>query len=154
MSRRRTRPAFTALELIVVAAIVAMLAALVLPRIGTAGGVYAADAAARRVAADLHFARQHARLTSAAQSVEFDVDTSSYTMSGLPSPDRSTTAYTVNLSRAPYDALLTAVDFGGKPTLTFSAFGLPDAGGSVSVRAGRADRAVNVNDATGEATTP
>ena len=146
--------AFTAVELIVVVAILAMLGALVLPRVGAGGANYRVDAAARRIAADLNYARGQARLTSTAHSVTFDTSSSRYAFQSLPSPDRSSTTYAIELGLPPYEVVLKVANFNGSPTLNFSAFGVPDNGGEVQLECGAASRTVAVNATTGEASVP
>lgn len=151
MKRCAGHRGFSVVELILVVAILAMLGALVVPQIGSAGSGYRADAAARRIAADLNYARGQARLTSTAHSIEFDAAANRYTFADLNHPDRSSAKYAVSLARPPYEVTLKGADFEGATTLTYSAFGLPSAGGEVEIRCGSAARVVEVDGTTGEA---
>ena len=56
---------FSLLEVVLVVAIIAVLAAIAAPRYGRAAGRYRADVAARRIVADLEYARLSARTAGA-----------------------------------------------------------------------------------------
>jgi prepilin-type N-terminal cleavage/methylation domain-containing protein len=131
-----TRRAFSLMELVVVLAIVAITAAIAAPRYANAIARYRAETAARRVAADLAYARSLARQTSADQTVVFDPPTDVYTLAGVDDPDRPGQPYTVALADRPYHADLTAASFGGVKSVTFDGFGTPSSGGTVTIRVG------------------
>ena len=67
------RRAFSLLELIIVLAIVAMMAAIAVPRFGSSYARYRADGAARQIAATLNLVQSDASISSSARRVEFDV---------------------------------------------------------------------------------
>ncbi len=150
------RLALTLIEMLVVLVIMAVLAAVAVPRFGSADARHRVDVAARRVVADLELARQRARAASGYRSVVFDPAGALYRLPGVPHPDRpgSSDDYTVELGRAPYGASIIAVDFGGDATIVFDGFGTPDSGGGVTIRVGGYTRTVTVDPQTGNATVP
>jgi len=148
---RARRGAFTLLELLVVMAIMSVLAAMAVPRYGRAMARYRVEAAARRVQADLAYARQRARTLSQGVTVSFDAAAETYSIVGMPDPDRKKASYQVDVSQSPYLGSIDSVDFGGAATVTFSGFGIPDAGGDVKVGSGNYTKTVYVDGVTGEA---
>jgi hypothetical protein len=127
---------------VLVLGVLAVLVAMVAPRFAEATARYQADAAARRVAADLTLARSEARLASSSRTVTFHQ--LGYRMPGVANPDRGSVDYVVNLGAAPYRVQALAADLGGDASVTFDAFGSADSGGSVTVRVGRWTRVVTI----------
>ena len=152
MSATRLVRGFSLLELVIVIVIVGMLAAVAIPRFASAAVRQRADAAARRVVADLTLARRHAEQSSAEQTVIFEVGAGRYRLLGYIDPDRPGSEYEVRLDREPYQAAIVAADFDGNAHVTFDGYGLPNAGGSVVLRVGDEVRTVTLDSQTGEAT--
>jgi prepilin-type N-terminal cleavage/methylation domain-containing protein len=162
-SRRRHRPAavaaargrgaFTLVELVLVVAAVAILSAIAVPRYASALARYRVDLAAKRVAADLTFARSHARAKSTPQVVDFSTPTNGYTLTGVASPDGGAGEYIVRLGDEPYKAALGEVAFGdpASTAVWFDRFGAPDHGGIVVVTSGGFERRVALDAVTGKA---
>ncbi len=140
---------FSLVELVVVAAVLALLAALAIPRYARSVARWRAESAARRIAADIALAQRQARITSASQSIVFEVAGSAYTLVGMTHPDYPAQTYTVKLGAEPYLATVTSADFGGDSTLIFNGYGLPDSGGEVRISAGGLLYRVWVNADTG-----
>ena len=149
------QPAFSLLELLVVIAILAIFAHMAVPRYSRATTRYRADAAARRVAADLELARKYASHASASQTVTFDVAADSYRLPGFPDPSRPTEEYEVRLAEEPYRATIVSVNFGGGSEVVFGGYGLPiedaAAGGTMVIQVGKETRTVKLDPDTGEA---
>ncbi len=145
---------FTLIELVIVMAIMAIIAAMAAPRYGRALARHRADAAARRIVADLALARQRARAMSQSVTVAFDWPQSRYTIAGLADPEGKAAAYTVSLREEPYLASIDVVDFAGAASITFNGFGRPSAGGQVSIASGSSTRVVQVDAKSGEASAP
>lgn len=132
--------------------IVAVIAGLAVPRFAAAGDRYRADAAARRIAADIVLLRVRAKAMCASQTMTFTAGTGAgaYTIAGMTDPDRPAAAYRVDLTADPYRARITSAQFGGGGgTLTFGGYGMPAAGGSIQLTTGTTTRTVTV-DASGE----
>ncbi|MBU0641584.1 MAG: GspH/FimT family pseudopilin [Planctomycetes bacterium] len=146
------RGAFTLIELVVVMAILAILTVIAVPRVGTSLAHYRAEAAARRIVADLKLARQRARTSSANQSVVFDLANDSYVLAGMQDSDHSWKTYGAVLSDEPYQAQLVALDLGGDAELVFNGYGIPDSGGTIVVEAGSHRRTLTIEVESGEIT--
>ncbi len=142
---------FSLLELLLVVAIVATLAAIAAPRYGAASARYQASFAARRIAADLELARQNAKASGAAKSVVFSVAASQYQLPDLPAFDGKSGQYTVTLSDRPYQVTLVSADFGADQVVTFDGWGVPDSGGSVVIQLGAQQQTVTLDAETGKA---
>jgi prepilin-type N-terminal cleavage/methylation domain-containing protein len=145
------RPGYSLLELIAVVTIVGMLTAVALPRFAASLNRYRADAAARRIAADIDRLRLAARRTSTQQSIVFNVAGNSYSSAGVTNLDHSGSTFSVSLSDAPYQATLSQASFGSGSTLTFNGFGIPSAGGTVVIQSGATSHTITVDANTGRA---
>jgi type II secretory pathway pseudopilin PulG len=135
------------LELVLTTAIIAICAAIAIPRYGRAAGRYQADLAARRVAADLRQAQSYARMTSASCTVTFTVATSQYRLVNVAPLDGKSGTYTVDLTLAPYKARIVSTSFTGAQVV-FSGWGAPDQTGTVVVASGSEQRTIGVNRQT------
>jgi prepilin-type N-terminal cleavage/methylation domain-containing protein len=143
---------FSLFELVIVVSVVGILAALAVPRYAESVGRYRAEAAARRVAADLALAQAKARAASAAQSVTFNATAGTYTVSSARNLDHPKSIYTVNLGGEPYRVTIGYADFGGTPQAQFDMFGAPTFGGKVTVYAGAYARTVSLVKEDGSVT--
>lgn len=151
-SRSRGRVSFTLIELVAVAVIIAIVAALAVPRLANSIALHRAEATARRVALDISLTRRQARLSGTPMTIEFDAASESYAIPGVDDADRPGADYTVDLAEHPYEADLVTVDFGGQTKATFDGYGQPVAGGGVQIRVGNHARDINVDGVTGEVT--
>lgn len=145
------RVGFSLLELMLVLVIVGTLAGVAAPRYANSISRYRADMAAQRVAADLHLARRHALISGADETVTFTTASEQYQIVGLQSMDRSTEDYIVKLSASPYSAEIVSASFGGDGTVVFDAYGVPDDGGQIVVRAGHFEMTVVLDANSGKA---
>ena len=144
--------AFSLVELLLVVCILAVMAALAVPRYATALDDYRAEHAARRIASDIASAQVIARATATSQSITFSPDADSYQ---LPAAVAGNSPATTTLRDAPFNADLAAVAFApagqtqSTPVLTFNGFGVANAGGFVTVRAGGSSRTISVEQGSG-----
>jgi Tfp pilus assembly protein FimT len=143
--------AFSLAELVLVVAIIAIISAIAVPRYASALVRYRADAAARRVVADLSLARHLARQTGQSRTVTFNTVTGRVRIIGQSGMDAPASNYETNLAAAPYQAAITAADFGGDATIIFNGYGVPDSGGAATVAAGDATKTIAVDAVTGQA---
>lgn len=148
---RTARDGFTLLELVLVAGIIAITAAIAIPRYGRAAGRHRVDLAARRVVADLRQAQLYARTTSASCTVAFTPLANTYQLTNVPSLDGAGT-YTVDLAARPYEAKIVSASFNGAAQVVFSGWGLPNQAGTVVVAVGSEQKTVTLNGQTGQVT--
>jgi type II secretory pathway pseudopilin PulG len=134
-------------------AIIGVMASIAVPRYANFIARGRADAAARRVVADLAYAQRLARQSGAAQRVSFSKDLDRYLLVGVPDPDHAGQDYGVVLSVDPYQARIYFVDFGGGLEVLFDGYGVPDNGGAVVVKVGDHVRQIDVDPHTGRAST-
>jgi len=144
------RRAFTLVELSIVMLIIAILTVVTVPTLGDSLDFHRVEAAAERISFDLQLAQNRARMASTAQAIDFSTATSSYILPGVPDLDHLSEDYRVDLSRPPYDVLLTYVSFSNSD-LQFNGFGVPDQAGEVDVEAGSYSRTVIISS-TGKVT--
>ena len=150
----RTRVGFSLIELVITTLVIGIIAAAAVPRYSGALARYRVAAAAKRVAADLNYARREAMNQGVSQDGVFNGPTNSYAMPTVPHPDSPGLTYSVALMDTEYPAMINAPNFGGSSTVTYDIFGQPSAGGSVTVLSNGNQRTVNVDAVTGIATVP
>lgn len=140
--------------MVIVVTVIGVLAAIAYPKYADSMRQFQLECAAKRVAADLEYARQNARTKGTTQQVVFTFATSTYVLTGMTDPTRNVTPYTINLATSDYPATLVQVSFGTNgtsSTIVFDMYGRPDFGGSVKIGVGTIQRTINV-DATGRVT--
>ncbi|MDP7637622.1 MAG: GspH/FimT family protein [Phycisphaerae bacterium] len=142
---------FTLLEICIVLAIMAIVAAIAAPRYGNAVARYQAEVAARRIVADLSFARDRARASGANQVVIFSPDMNEYQIPGVVDLKDSSPNYTVRLSGDPYNAQLVSADFEGSNSVIFNGYDVPSSGGAVVVKTPLLYKTVVIDQDTGRA---
>jgi Tfp pilus assembly protein FimT len=139
-------------ELTIVVLIIGIFAAVGAPKYADSTALFRAEAAAKRIAADLKYARQAAMDQGVSKQVTFAVSSDSYSMPDVPDPDRSALAYVVDLSRTAYPASIVTVDFSGTAAVTFDRYGQPDSTGYVTVESSTYQYHVDVDGVTGDVT--
>lgn len=142
---------FTLLDLMMAMAVIAIVAAIATPRYANALTRYRAEAAARRIIADIGLAQQTAKTTSSSRTIIFDTTKHAYSISNVRALDGQSMTYVVALREPPYLARIASVDMDGDAKLTFDGFGIPDSGGFVIVQAGDYQYTVVVDPETGAA---
>ncbi|MBI4717858.1 MAG: prepilin-type N-terminal cleavage/methylation domain-containing protein [Planctomycetes bacterium] len=136
--------AFTLIEMLLVMVLIAILSSMAVAQYGRFVARQRVEAASRRIVADLKYAQKQARSTSAAQEVQFDLVKSSYTLVGMADPDHAVGNYMVRLSRDPYQARLMSADFGGDASVIYNGHGVPDSGGTITVKVGNLSKTITL----------
>jgi prepilin-type N-terminal cleavage/methylation domain-containing protein len=126
------RAGYTIIEIVVVLAILALLWGIGAPRYAAAMSRYRAEAAARRIAADLVMARQQAIQTSSNVTITFNQTAGTYSIPGITSVDRTSNTYSVNLAADPYQVTLSVPFTAGQ--VTFNTYGSADQSGTITVQ--------------------
>lgn len=142
---------FSLIELVLVMTIISTLAAIAVPRYANALARYRADAAARRVVADLAYARTLAKSSSASITVEVLKVSDALNILGADNIDQPGRGYQTVLSGRPYFADVFSADFGADHVVVFNGYGDVDTGGTVVVRVGPESRTVVLDADTGKA---
>ena len=148
----RSRAAFTLIEMVIVVLIMGIMAAVAAPRFSDSLCRFRAEAAARRIAADLTLASQQAEAGEADRQVQFSLPANSYSLPGYMDPDHPDIEYEVYLSKTGHPANLVSCDFGGDSFVTFDMYGKPQNAGTVVVQSGGDQKTVRVNGTTGRVT--
>ncbi len=146
--------AFSLPEVVMVVFLMAVAAALAMPRYTNSLNVYRANLAARRVAADLALARQAAWASGSRRIVTFTPSSGQYRVEGVGGLDNPASAYVVSLPAGPYRATLHSVNFAGEANVAFDGYGFPNRGGTIVVQAGSQRRTVLLDANTGSAIVP
>ncbi len=131
--------------------VISIVTAIATPRFVNTVVRYRADAAARRVIADIRLAQKTAKTTSSSRTIIFDTTNHAYSISDVRALDGQSMTYVVTLQEPPYLARIASVDMGGDAEITFDGYGIPDSGGFVIVQAGDHQYTVVVDPETGVA---
>ncbi len=155
----RTRAAYSYIELTVVLLICSILGAAAIPRYSSALLRLRADAAAKRIAADITYLQRQALYRSASQSIVFTPNggsgtPNSYSMPTVQYVDFAAAGKVINLAQQPFNATIVSASFSGSNTLSFDRYGMPSAGGTVVIAAGGYQKTVQVDSSTGDVTIP
>ncbi|MBT3201554.1 MAG: type II transport protein [Phycisphaerales bacterium] len=142
MSRRG---GFTMLELAIVIAIAAILGAVAVPRYAKSNQRYQAELTARKIVADIAYARRRACISSGSQAVNFDLGAQQYQLPGVKGLRKSADDYTVMLTESPYNAKIISANFNGDSEVIFDPYGVPDSGGTIVVGVGDYTKTIVLN---------
>lgn len=142
--------AFTLVELLIVTMVLGIVAGVAAPRFATALDRAELHAAARRLAADLRYARSQAISRGASLGYDFAPLTDAYrtlTAGGnvIYDPNHRTTLLQVNFTGT--RVAMVDADFGGASELSFDFRGEPSAAGGVILQAGGQNASVAVTQA-------
>ena len=156
-----TRPgrciaAFTLTEMLVVIAILAIVAAVVLPRMVGSTDIQARSAA-RVMMADLEYAQSVAITSQTPITVTFSTAGNSYTVSNASGPlihpiTKKTYVVELGETKGMESVCIASASFGGAPSMTFDALGAPDNSGTVTIAAGAHTYLVSVAPVVGRVT--
>jgi Tfp pilus assembly protein FimT len=111
-------------------------------------------AAARRMAADIRYARQRAIAGSTTQVVRFSSQNLySYRLDNVPDPANPELTWTVDLTESPWKSTVSSVNAGVNYVLSFDLNGTPNSAGTITIASGSRQRTVTIAS-TGKVTAP
>ncbi len=139
-----TRRGFSLVELITVLAVSGVMASIAIPRLASSWAHRRADAAARRIAADLALASTTARAKSQTVRLQFDTASGLVSFENVPALDGAGT-YETRLADEPYRVRIDQLDLDGDAVLVFDGYGDADSDALIVVSAGIARRTVRWN---------
>ena len=148
------RNGFTLVDVTVAVLITGILASVATPAFTGFLQHARADAAAKRIRADLDLARRAAVAQSRMQVVQFSVSSSVYTIPGMAHLDHPGQTYSVNMNLTPYSSTIQSAVLGSDANIQFNRFGVPDSGGVITVKSGRATQTVTIDPGSGKASVP
>lgn len=146
---------YTLIEIMMVVAILAIVAAIVIPQ-AVEGSDLQALSAARTVVSDLEYARDLSISLAQPITVAFDTAAESYRLTNasqdIVHPITKAPAYVVDFLHTPglTRANLVTASFGGVPSVTFDETGAPSSSGTVTVQLGSHLYTLTVAAATGK----
>jgi Tfp pilus assembly protein FimT len=144
--------AFSLIETTAVVFILGTIMAVAMPRYTNSLCSYRAAMAANKLAADLTLARNDAFASGSHRTVTFTQATNQYTLTGIPDPNFKNNANTVVcFTGDPYYVTLGSSTFTGN-TFTFDGYGMPSAGGQITVTAGNYTKTILVDATSGKVT--
>lgn len=141
MSSEPTRAGFTLVELAVVVALLAVVAAIAAPRFASASARARLDAASSRVVNDISITAASARAASASRQMVFNTLEDQYVMMGVPSRGAFVNR-SVRLSGQPYETNLVSASFDGSPLLSMNGYGLAEFSGAINLAVGKLGRRI------------
>ncbi len=147
-NKNHCRKGFTLIEMTIVLLVMGIFAATAAPSYLTALAHYQVDMAARKIVADLQFARSEAVRTSRSRPVNFESGLDRYTLVNVSDLNDGNKGYYVYLQEAPFSADLISADFPDNATfekVEFDRFGRPNSRGTIVVRSGSQVRTVELN---------
>lgn len=131
------------MELIIVLMVMGILAGAAAPSYFASMEAFYLDAATKRVAADLRYARREARSSAATASVDFHVGDDRYDTTGVRHLRRRDGDYNVDLSEEGYPVTIASTTF-LSDMVTFDIHGSPDQAGNVVLQTGSLTRQIVV----------
>lgn len=144
------------IELLIVVSVLALMAGIAVSLLSPGSSSHAVADAARRIAADVEFARADALAHRSSRTVVFDPPSETYGVHAGAPPlwhPVTNTPYVVDI-RSLYGGVdLETASFGGEEKLQFDGGGKPAAGGEIVLRGGSAIWRVRVEPGTGRVTT-
>lgn len=143
MCCHKTR-AFSLVELILVVAIIGVVSAIAMPRLGSVLDTHRVDQAASKLANDLELLRTAARASTTTTQLTVSGKNSTWRLSGLADTAPGSPESTVNLTQAPYFATFDNNLVPDEYQLTFDANGVPSETFKFVIRSGAQSRFVTV----------
>lgn len=146
---RATRGGFSLVELLIVIGILAVMAAVAVPRFGRAAERYRLDLAADQLARDLSMVRESARSRGNGMSLLVDPEKLRYIVPSWADPRGDAARYTVRLDEEPYRVEHWEIKGSLGFSITFDEFGGSNTGGEITLMSGGQSRTVVIEIGTG-----
>ena len=154
--RKNHRWGLSLIELVISVLVLGILAAVAAPVYSTSLLKYRVELAAQRINQDVVQAQRTARQTNSNCTITFDLNSDSYSISGMTSLDRASQAYRIAVNSSPYNVDIVTLATASQPStalttvaVAFNRFGMPDQGASITVRAGAFDKRIDIAPITG-----
>jgi len=142
-----SRKAFTFVELLIVLMLMGILAAVAAPKFVASMSRYRTESAAKRIVADLQYARQLARSKSASVTFNFEPELDRYILMNVADIDHPQEEFSVTLTESPYVAQIVSVTgYGANNRVVFDFYGRPNAAGSVVVASGGYQATITITE--------
>lgn len=151
-NKLHTLRGFSMLELLLVLAIMATVAAIAAPRYAASTSRYRADLAALRIVQDLELAQATAKARGTALTVRIRQWADEVVLFDTAGLDPHVSEYCTKFREPPYQADITGSTFNGDNYIIFDGWGVPDSGGYAVLVVGSETRTINVDAETGKAT--
>ena len=148
------RHGFTFVETTIAILVMGIMAAVAVPTYLSAVTNYRVNMAARKIIADLNYARAEAQRYSQNRTVQFDTTNNSYTLVNVTDIDNSANAYVVELVEDPFSSTLVSAVFGGDAVVIFDMYGRPDTSGAVVVQTGSVQKMISLAEDGSATATP
>lgn len=148
-TRVMNRSGISLAELVIVALVMGIMAAVAAPRFAAALQYHQVEMAAKRIVADLEATRSLAYTTGVTQRFAVETSQNRYRLVGIVDPDRPTEADTVvELSSAPYHCTISSAT---ATEVAFNGHGLPNRTLQIVIASSGLQRTVTVNATSGRA---
>ena len=154
--KKNRRFGVSLIELVISILVLGILAAVASPVYSTSLLKYRVELAAQRITQDVVHAQRTAQNINANCTITFDLNSDSYSISGLKSLDRASDAYTIAVNSSPYNVDIVTLATASQPStalttvaVDFSRFGMPDQGASITVRAGTFEKRIDIAPISG-----
>ena len=149
--RRNHRWGVSLIELVISVLVLGILAAVASPVYTTSLLKYRVELAAQRITQDVVQAQRAAQQTNSNCTITFDLNSDSYSISGLNSLDRASQTYRIAVDSSPYNVDIVTLATASQPStalstvaVAFNRFGMPDQGASITVRAGTFEKRIDI----------
>lgn len=149
----KNRKGVTIVELVAVMLIMAITAAVALPRISGAVTSTRLETAVNQMVADLEAARQYAISTSSSQLIQIVVADNQYRLLNKPDINHPGTSTTIiDFDDFSSSISIQSVFFDGQDNFTFDMYGKANRGGDIVLQAGTLSKTISVNSQSGKVT--
>jgi prepilin-type N-terminal cleavage/methylation domain-containing protein len=150
---RSLRRGWSLIELVVVVTIVGIVASLASLKFIDSLGFRRVQSAAERLMHDINATQKQARLCGTTTSIDFDAVNHAYVLHGVTNVDRpSLTDQTISLRDDMLSTVFDEIDLEDDAfSISFNSYGVPDRGGTITMRSGNWTRHIQIDEDSGKA---